>query len=184
MICLLFAVLQGAALEPQDPDRIPVSASDFKALTENNIFAPHKARRVESTRREERRSDSRSSESPRSRSKPPVVTGIFLDTQSREYQALVEDRNSGDLKLLKEPRFVKAGDEILGCTVESVSVDRVVIVNDDKSVEVALGESLPGESASAPAEPAKSEAPPVDEASRNSVLEELKKKLKKKRSED
>ncbi len=190
---LLWALQAASALppEPQDLDRPTVSLDDFKGLRENNIFAPSKPARQESSRRH----DSNGA-TPPSKPKTPVVTGIVYDAKGREFRVLAEDRNS-DAKLVvfTQPRFLKVGEEFLGYRIESVNQETVTVKAGETTAEIRAGDSFPefdgwnlektaGEKAAAlPAEKVDPPAPPLDEAARSMILEKLKGKLKKNRKE-
>lgn len=182
---ILVLALQAAApppVEPQDPDRPQASVGDFRALTENNIFAPFKPKRFEP--RESRR-ESRS-EAPKARSKPPVVTGFVFDPKVEVHQVIVEDKNVDSLRLFLEPKFLKVGDEVAGCKIESVALDRCSVRVGEKSVELKAGDSLPEtrgpESSAVESAPAE-EAKPAGE-SNESTLERLKKERARRRNSD
>ncbi len=195
-----------AFVEPQDTDR-PSLTTDLKLLRESNIYSPKRVirktppppPRVETPK-----------EKPRP--KPPVLTGIILDTETRSYQAVVEDRNDAKLKLMSEPKFLKAGDTVLVYTIESVEPEKVVVRFGETRKELKVGESLPDAGIKAPegtpdlsadegAEAAPSDAktdakteakksdssttpPTLDDAARKKILEDRKSKLGKKRKTD
>lgn len=127
------------SVEPQDPDRPAISASDLKALNENNVFSPHTKRRTPPSSYGSKTSRPSTPAKP----KPPAVTGIFFDLKSQEYQVIVEDRNSGSARFLKEPKFLKAGDEVLGIKVQSVTEDKAVFLKGETSKEARVGDTLP-----------------------------------------
>ena len=129
-----------ASVEPQDPDRAPISAVDLKALRDNNVFSPHTKRRTPPPSY-----GSRPPSTPRipPKPKPPAVTGIFFDVKTQDYLVIVEDRNEASLKFFKEPKFLKAGDEVLGIKVQSVTAEKAVFMKGDVSKEAHVGEPLP-----------------------------------------
>ncbi|HZE95775.1 MAG TPA: hypothetical protein VE981_01995 [Planctomycetota bacterium] len=135
-----------AAAPAQDPDRPTISTTELKALRDNNIFAP------KSTKRGPKITGGGTS-TPKpaipAKPKPPVITAIFLDAASQAFQAIVEDKNPAALKLFKDPKFMKAGDEWSGITLESLTQDKAVFNKGGTSREVRIGESLP-ESEAAP----------------------------------
>jgi hypothetical protein len=181
------------AVEPQDPDRPTYSLADLKALREANVFAPHRSKsaaRTSSPRREDRRETR--VEAPPARAKGLLVTGFIVDPATRTPRAVLEDRNDEKFRTLKEPLFAKPGDEAQGWKVEEVAVDQVVVSKAEVRKTLRLGESFPEpeaaatpastSSAGAPA-PAAEAAPPLEEGEKNDILERLKQKNKKKRSE-
>ena len=190
-----------AFVEPQDPDRLPLPAADLKALRESNIYSPYK------TRRPVIEKGPKPTPPEKPRPKPPVVTGIILDTVTRAYQVVIEDRNDAKLKLLTEPKFLKAGDQVLVYTIESVEAEKVVVRFGDTTKDLKVGEPLPDAGIKVPegadlssnesAEPAASETKAetkksdssttpstLDDAARKKILEERKMKLGKKRKTD
>ncbi len=199
---LLWAAQAASAVppEPQDPDRPRVSISDFKGLRENNIFSPHKPPRP--VKREESRPQAHApppTAPPPARPKMPVVTGFFFDEASGAYQVVVEDRNTDPkFKFFDKPRFLKAGEEFMGWAVESVDMGLALVRVGDEVRELAAGGSLPEgavapaavpQSGQGPAEtagpvvPKAEPAPAIDEAMRNKILEELRRRYRKKREE-
>lgn len=205
-------VPSGGAPEPQDPDRPRLSIRDFRGLRENNIFAPAKPVRTSSPRTEGGRKETPSAPPPSLPSKPrtPVVTGFVFDHQSQAFQVLVEDRNSDvKLKLFAQPRFLRAGEEFLGYVIEAVDRETVSVRAGETVKALKAGESFPEgavpapvkteapaapspEKTEGPAEPAKAEPSkgepakaeaPAEDPGRHKVLEELRKKFKKKRDE-
>jgi hypothetical protein len=151
MIALTLSLLLGAlaADEPQvkppppaapaqDSDRPTISATELKALRDNNIFAPRGA-----TKRLPRKG----SDGPRMppapiKPKAPLVTAIFFDSAAQAYQVIVEDRNDSSRRFFKEPKFMKAGDEWSGIKLESVTQDKAVFIRDGASKEVHIGEGI------------------------------------------
>jgi len=129
-----------ASVEPQDLDRAPISAVDLKALRDNNVFSPHTKRRTPPTSYGSK--PSRPPSAP-AKPKPPAVTGIFFDVKTQDYLVIVEDRNEASLKFFKEPKFLKAGDEVLGIKVQSVTAEKAVFMKGDVSKEARVGEPLP-----------------------------------------
>jgi len=123
----------------QDPDRPALSASELKALRDNNIFSP----RVVKPRTSRDRSKPSATPPTPYRQKAPVVTGIFLDAASQAHQAIVEDRNDSAHRYFKEPKFMKAGDEWAGVKLQLVTLDKAVFFKDGVPKEVRVGESLP-----------------------------------------
>jgi hypothetical protein len=122
----------------QDPDRPALSATELKALRDNNIFSPRTVRRVPKT---DRKSGPR--EVIPYRQKAPVVTGIFLDLNTQTHQAIVEDKNDSAHRYFKEPKFMKIGDEWSGIKLQAISPDKAVFLKDGNPKEVRIGESLP-----------------------------------------
>ncbi len=179
-IWLLWTLAQAAG-----GDRPPLPASELKALRESNIFSPYRAKGAERpARREERRSEVRTEAA---KPKAAVLTGIVFDAALPGHKGLIEDRNEERLRVLKEPTFVKAGDEVLGFRVEEIAADRVrLALPDGTSKDLAVGDSLPGGEA-ATGEPATegkpapaAETKPLDEGVKNEILEQLKKRNRKK----
>ncbi len=197
---LLQASGASAYVEPQDPDRPALPLADLKSLRENNIYAPYKK-----TPRKETRTSPTASEPkpppPPPKPVPPVVTGIILDPATKEYQVVVEDKNSEKLKLLKAPLFLKAGDEVLVYRIESVTTRFATVKFGETTKELKVGDSFPDAGLKAPegaetttekpvstietkpAETPSGEASP-DEEKRRKIREELQKKLGKKRKYD
>lgn len=181
-IWLLWTLAQAAA-----GDRPPLPASELKSLRESNIFSPYRAKGAERpTRREERRGESRVEVS---KPKAAVLTGIVFDAVLPGHKGLIEDRNEERLRVLKEPKFVKVGDEVLGFRVEEIDANRVRIgLPDGTRKDLAVGDSLPAAEAAAanPESSAEGRAvpavdpKPLDEAVKNDVLEQLKKRNRKK----
>jgi len=128
-----------AAAQAQDPDRPALSASELKALRDNNIFSP----RIVKPRASRDRSKPSSTPPAPYRQKAPVVTGIFFDAASQAHQAIVEDRNDSAHRYFKEPKFMRAGDEWAGIKLQGVTLDKAVFVKDGVPREVKVGESLP-----------------------------------------
>jgi hypothetical protein len=150
-----------AYVEPQDPDRPPLQAADLKSLRERNIFSPGRVHRPPTPPPQQRVPDKLTP-------KPPVLTGIILDVGSGAYQAVVEDRNDPKRKLLPEPRFLKAGDQVLVYTIESIESEKVVVRVGESRKELKVGESLPEAGLKAPVvsdlPPDESPSPPPSEA--------------------
>ena len=189
-LCALQAPAE--AVEPQDPDRPTYSAADLKALREANVFSPRRSGGSSSSgRREERRSETRSEPAP-VRPKPIQVTGFVLDPATKTPRAILEDRNDEKLRTLKEPLFAKPGDEAAGWTVEEVTSEQVTIAQGETKKVLRVGESFPDPAPVAPAagsptpdKPVEAAAPPpLDDASKNDILERLKQKNKKKRTDE
>ena len=171
--------------------------ADLKALRENNIFSPKLTRDERDRRDKAKRSSAETasgSDSKKGRSsvvevapRPPAVTGIIFNQKNRDYQALVEDRNEKN-KILSGPKFVQAGDELLGFVVEKVEKDQVVLRQGAATRALRIGDSLPdaglkispGPSSTSAKAPAP-EAKPVDEEAQKKVIEELRGRYKKKR---
>lgn len=210
MMSWIVAAVLGAPQAPaeaveQDPDRPAYPLADLKLLREANVFSPLRKPGTSSGRREERRSETRSEPAP-TRPKPIQVTGFVLDPSTKTPRAILEDRNSESLRTLKEPFFAKAGDQAGGWTVEEVLADQVTIVQGETKKTLKVGESFPepvshaeasprsGDAkagppasegaASAAGAPPAATASPASDASKNEILERLKQKNKKKRSED
>ena len=107
---------------------------------------------------------------------------------------VVEDRNSDSLRQFKEPKFLKAGDEVVGYRVASVTAEKAVFVRGEISKELKVGESMPGaDGKPVPVAPAvddpeaplpegeeKVEIKPQDAETNSKTLEEMKKKVGKK----
>lgn len=200
MMSWIVAAALGALQAPadaveQDPDRPTYPLADLKALREANVFSPY---RKPGSRREEPKGTSTFTPRPPepARAKPIQVTGFVLDPATKTPRAILEDRNSDSLRTLKEPLFAKAGDTAGGWTVEEVLADQITIVQGETKKTLKVGESFPASAASEPAAATPdsgsgpAEAAPrsgdakVDEAAKNDILERLKQKNKKKRSDD
>lgn len=180
-------------VEPQDPDRPSFSEADLKGLRELNIFSPKGRSGSGFTRREGPREERRS-DPVVVRPKPIQVTGFILDPATKTPRAILEDRNDEKHRTLKEPLFAKPGDSAGGWTVEDVLADQITIVQGETKKTLKVGEAFP-EAAAAAAPPGTSPtsstpaveappAPPLDDAAKNDVLERLKQKNKKKRSDE
>jgi hypothetical protein len=177
-----------------DSDRPTLSDSQLKALHENNIFSPRRVKRV---------AKSSSSSEPvsipadvQTKPRPPLVTGFIYDAKAACYVVVVEDRNGPSWKLFKEPKFLKEGEEVVGFHINSIRERSVVVTWGESTAELKVGEPFPdigfhvpeasipqtpsNPATSAPG-PAKAEAPPLDEGTKNKVLEELRGRYKKTR---
>lgn len=152
-----------AILATQDADRPAIAADDLKALRENNVFSPGKKRLPPTGRERDRDRSSTSTSSAPSAPKrplPPMVTGVFLDAKEQVHVAVVEDRNSeSSMKLFTKPKFMKAGEEVAGYTINSIAADRIIVKQGSTVKELRVGESFPGVADSAL--PAEFEGPPL-----------------------
>ena len=184
-LLLLGLGLGGDEPPPQDPDRPPVTV-DLAALKAHNVFSPHRpAPRP-------RPSSSGTGAVPvaataPARPRPPVVTGFFLDPVTRAPKVVVEDRNETRLKLLHEPKFLAAGEEVLGCRVESVDEGKAVVVLGDVRLEVRVGDAFPDGNWDPPAATADAPASTetrLDDASTSDILERLRRKNRKRREDE
>ncbi len=186
-----------AAAAAQDADRPVLSPAELKALRDTNIFAP-KGRRPTVINRD----PARPSKSPTAppKPKPPLVTGIFFDAKAACFLVVVEDRNEASLKLFKEPKFLKTGDEVAGYKVGPVTAEKAVFLKGEISKELHVGEPLPGADGKPVTDAAASDDPesfpegeekaesksaeavtkPLDPAVQTQVLENMKKKRGKK----
>lgn len=176
----------------QDPDRPAISAVDLKALRDSNIFAPRTAKRRPPPSTPSRRSETAGTPPAPPKPKAPVITGIFFDGKAQAWLVVVEDRNDAALRQFKEPKFLKAGDEVSGHKVGTVTAERAVFLKGDSSKELKVGDSLPSDeakpfSAATPEDPEAAaaadgevEIKPLDSAAKTEVLEALKKKRGKK----
>lgn len=184
----LLLALQAAAArleEPQDPDRPALSVADLSGLRGHNIFSPPRPlRRTEPARREERRPEASSSPAAPLRPKPPVVTGLYLDTAAGVHAAILEDRNEERLRQFREPRIVRPGDTLGELRVEAVEPDRLVLKRGEETLVLKVGDALPD--GTVPASPAPAAAPAAvsapDGASSQDVLERIRRRLGKNRS--
>jgi hypothetical protein len=182
------------ASEPaQDGERPALSAAELKLLKDTNIFAPRTSKRPPRSSRDGRSRGSDATATP-AKPKPPVVTGIFFDAKVQTFLVVVEDRNSDSLRQFKEPKFLKAGDEVVGYRVASVTAEKAVFVRGEISKELKVGESMPGaDGKPVPVAPAvddpeaplpegeeKVEIKPQDAETNSKTLEEMKKKVGKK----
>ena len=186
-----FDVAQGkpAAAPVQDVDRPVLSAADIKSLRDTNIFAPRNAKRKPPSSPSSSRGSRFESPATPAKPKPPVVTGIFFDGKAQAWLVVVEDRNESSLKQFKEPKFLKAGDEVGGLKVGEVTAEKASFLKGDTAKELKVGDPLPVDdkavSVAASDDPeappaAEVEIKPVDAESNARVLEELKKKRGKK----
>jgi hypothetical protein len=191
-------VVQGKPAAPappaQDGERPLISAAEVKSLRDSNIFAPRTAKR----RPPVKGSDYVKRPSAPAQPRPPVVTGIFYDAKAQAFLVVLEDRNEASLKQFKEPKFLKAGDDVNGYKVASVTAEKAAFLKGEISKELKVGESLPGpdgktvsvapvtddpEAAFAPEgeeKPEKVEIKPIDPETQIKALENLKKKAGKK----
>jgi len=173
-------------------ERPALSAGEIKLLKDSNIFAPKGVKRM---RKDPPKGSGPKSEAPAAPAhpKPPVVTGIFFDAKAQTFLVVVEDRNSDSLKLFKEPKFLKEGDEVVGYKVASVTAEKAVFVKGETSKELKVGESMPAaDGKTVPAAPAvddpeaplegeeKVEIKPQDEETKTKTLEDMRKKVGKK----
>jgi hypothetical protein len=129
------------AAPAQDADRPVISASEIKALRDSNIFAPRTAKRRPPVKVSTERPNRPSAPA---QPKPPVVTGIFFDAKAEAFLVVVEDRNDAALKQFKEPKFLKAGDEVNGFKIGLVTAEKAVFLKGEISKELKVGESMPG----------------------------------------
>lgn len=168
---------------PQDPDR-PALKIDLSSLKGHNIFAPYRVK-PRTTSSAPAPSVASAPAAP-ARPKPPVVTGFVLDPETRAPKVVVEDRNEPRLKLLQEPKFLAAGDEILGCRIESVAEGTAVVVLGEVRRELRTGDALPDGNWEAPAgvPPAPAGEARADEAAANDILERLRSRNKKRRDDE
>jgi len=179
----------------QEGERPALSAGEIKLLKDSNIFAPKGVKRVK--RDTPKGSSGSKYEAPAAppQPKPPVVTGIFFDAKVQTFLVVVEDRNSDSLKHFKEPKFLKAGDEVMGYKVASVTAEKATFVKGEISKDLKVGESMPapdGKTVSAApavddpeAAPAldgeeKTEIKPQDEETKTKTLDDMRKKVGKK----
>ena len=103
-----------AAAPAQEVDRPLISAAEIKSLRDTNIFAPRNTKRKAPSHSPASRTSARFESSTPAKPKPPVITGIFFDGKAQAWLVVVEDRNESSLKQFKEPKFLKAGDEVNG----------------------------------------------------------------------
>jgi len=180
-----------AAAPAQEVDRPSISAAEIKSLRDTNIFAPRNAKRKPPSHPpSSSRNSARVESSTPAKPKPPVITGIFFDGKAQAWLVVVEDRNESSLKQFKEPKFLKAGDEVGGLKVGVVTAERASFLKGDTAKELKVGESLPVDdkavSAAVPSDDpeappaAEAEIKPVDPETNTKVLDELKKKRGKK----
>lgn len=179
----------------QEGERPFLSAAEIKLLKDSNIFAPRSKRpRIKETPK----GPGSRPEAPSApqHPKPPVITGIFFDAKAQAFLVVVEDRNTVEsLKLFKEPKFLKPGDEVVGYKVASVTAEKAVFVRGEISKELKVGETIPGADGKAvSAAPAvddpeappflegdeKVEIKPQDEETKHKTLDEMRKKVGKK----
>jgi hypothetical protein len=178
----------------QEGERPTLSAGEIKLLKDSNIFAPRSSGKRP-------KSSGPGGKSPRpeppaapAKPKPPVVTGIFFDAKAQTFLVVVEDRNSDALKYFKEPKFLKAGDEVVGYRIASVTAEKATFVKGEASKDLKVGESMPGADGTVSAAPAvddpeaapaldgeeKVEIKPQDEETKTKTLEDMRKKVGKK----
>ena len=179
----------------QEGERPSLSAAELKLLKDTNIFAPRSGKRPRYTP-SSKESKGRSETSTPPKPKAPVVTGIFFDAKADTFLVVVEDKNSESLKFFKEPKFLKAGDEVLGFKVTAITADKATFVKGDASKDLKVGEAMPaaeGKPVSAVpgtedheptaleegADP-KVEIKPQDAETNNKTLDEMRKKVGKK----
>jgi len=135
-----------AFIEPQDPDRPSMSSSDLKLLLETNIYSPKRVTRKVGPGPGPRPEPVREKPKP----KPPMITGIIFDPEAKCYQVVVEDRNSEKLRLLSEPKFLKAGDQVLVYTIDAVAAEKVTVSVGGASKELKVGDPMPDAGFKAP----------------------------------
>jgi hypothetical protein len=133
-----------AAASPsaQDGERPSLSAAELKLLKDSNIFAPRSTKRPRYTPSSKDKGSRFESSTP-AKPKPPVVTGIFFDAKVDTFIVVLEDKNSESLKLFKEPKFLKAGDEVVGYKVSAVTADKATFLKGDVSKDLKVGEAMP-----------------------------------------
>ncbi|MBI3856182.1 MAG: hypothetical protein HY293_10885 [Planctomycetes bacterium] len=179
----------------QEGERPAISPTDLKMLRDSNIFSPRNRKRTFTTGG--MKSISKEPRVP-AKPKPPVVTGIFYDAKAESYLVVVEDRNTGDLRQFKDPKFLKTGDEVGGYKIGAVTAEQAAFIKGDLSRDLKVGESLPGpdgkpvsvapaetsedpEAAAPPVEgEEKVEIKPLDAESNKAALEKLKSRVGKK----
>jgi hypothetical protein len=178
----------------QEGERPSLSMTELKLLKDTNIFAPKGTKkRYPPTSRST--GGSKEPAAP-AKPKPPVVTGIFFDAKADTFLVVVEDKNTdASLKLFKEPKFLKVGDEVAGFKVTSVTADKAVFLKGDVSKELKVGEPMPGtdgkpvSAATSPEDPEaappsegdeKVEIKPQDAETNTKTLDEIRKKVGKK----
>jgi hypothetical protein len=127
----------------QDGERPSLSAAELKLLKDSNIFAPRSTKRPRYTPSSRDRGGKSEASIP-AKPKPPVVTGIFFDAKADTFFVVVEDKNSESLKLFKEPKFLKAGDEVVGYKVTAITADKATFLKGDVSKDLKVGEAMPG----------------------------------------
>jgi hypothetical protein len=174
-----------------DSDRPTVSDSQLKALHDNNIFSPRRVKRAPPSPKTSE--VAAAGVEVQTKPRPPLVTGFIYDAKAACYFVVVEDRNGPSFKLFKEPKFLKAGEEVVGFYINSITERTVVVAWGESTAELKVGEPLPDigfqvpEASTAPTPstsspgPAKAEAPTLDEGTKNKVLEELRGRYKKTR---
>ena len=177
----------------QDGERPAISASDLKLLRDSNIFSPRNRKRTYTSSPSRTSREAHVPPKPR----PPVVTGIFYDAKAESFIVVVEDRNEASLKQFKEPKFLKAGDEVGGYKIGPVTAEKAVFLKGDLSKDLKVGESLPGpdgkpvsvapavapedpEAAAPPDSEEKVDIKPLDAESNSKALETLRSKVGKK----
>jgi len=177
-----------------DGERPSLSAAEVKLLKDSNIFAPKGTKKRYSS--PPRPPGGSKEPAAPAKPKPPVVTGIFFDAKADTFLVVVEDKNTdSSLKLFKEPKFLKVGDEVVGFKVTSVTADKAVFLKGDVSKELKVGEPMPGadgkpvsaavtpedpEAAPLPEGDEKVEIKPQDAETNTKTLDEMRKKVGKK----
>ncbi len=178
---LSFVVAGVLLVQAVDAGRPDLTEARIQGLRAKNIFSPFRTKPFPTKTSV---GPGKGPEAPRieapARPKPPVLTGIVYDEASKAFQAIVEDRNGEKLRQLTGPKVLKAGDEVLGVKIEAVEKDKVVILRGETRKELAAGEALWEAEASSSGAAAPVESKPADPAVVNSVLEELRKRNKKK----
>jgi len=165
-----------------DGERPSLSAAEVKLLKDSNIFAPKGTKKRYSS--PPRPPGGSKEPAAPAKPKPPVVTGIFFDAKADTFLVVVEDKNTdSSLKLFKEPKFLKVGDEVVG------------FLKGDVSKELKVGEPMPGadgkpvsaavtpedpEAAPLPEGDEKVEIKPQDAETNTKTLDEMRKKVGKK----
>lgn len=167
------------ALQAASPDRPDLGEPQVKALREKNIFAPFRTKPWPDKKPDPGPTPGPTGGAAPSKPKPLVLTGIVYDEASKTFQAVVEDKSDEKVRRLEKPRFLKAGEEVLGVKIELVEKDKVTVVLGETRKDLAPGDPIGDAPEGTPGAPAV-ESKPAEPGVVNSVLEELKKKNKKK----
>jgi hypothetical protein len=180
------AVAVLGAVQGANPERPELGEVQVDALRKKNIFSPFRTKPFDPPKPPGGTTTTSTPAAVPAKPKPPMVTGIVYDEASKSFQVIIEDRNEEKFRQLTGPKFLKAGEEVLDVRIESVAKDKVVVVRGEAKKELTAGDPLwEPEGSTSVAAPSTTTSPaveskPADPAVTNSVLEELKKKNKKK----
>lgn len=181
MIHVFLGVLLALGAVQESPGgRVKRKMEDYKALIDNNIFAPPGARKD-------------SGESPKKSDPAPQagrmlsVTGFILNQIDQRYEAVVEDREWSEKDKrysVKEIKFCKAGDSLAGGTISEITVEQMVHVKGEKKSILKVGDQISEDGSSTRAAPTASSggsetAVVVDDTSKEEARKRRKERFRK-----